>query len=100
MSEKVFLGPSKNKKWRVTFRDGTHVEFGAKGYSDYTIHKDPKRKALYITRHRLRENWKNPKTAGFWSRWLLWEKPTIQQASREIKRRFGLNVTLRKRVYE
>jgi hypothetical protein len=97
---KVFLSRSKTKKWRVTFQNGTHVDFGAKGYSDYTIHKDPVRKARYIIRHRLRENWRNPKTAGFWSRWLLWEKPTLRQASNEIKKRFGINVSLRKTTYE
>jgi hypothetical protein len=97
---KVFLVKSATKKWRVIFDDGTHVDFGAKGYSDYTIHKDPVRKARYIIRHRLRENWTNSKTAGFWSRWLLWEKPTLKQAANEIKRRFGISVSLRKTVYE
>ena len=96
---KVFLSKSKTKKWRVTFQNGAHVDFGAKGYSDYTIHKDPVRKERYIMRHMARENWNNPKTAGFWSRWLLWEKPTLAQASKEIKKRFGINVSQRKTVY-
>lgn len=81
--------PNPNKKYRVT---GTnwYVDFGASGYSDYTKHKDPRRKSLYITRHRSRENWTNVKTAGFWSRWLLWEKPTLTQSKNFIKRKFGI----------
>jgi hypothetical protein len=27
-------------------------------------------------------------TAGFWSRWLLWNKPTIKESYDDIKRRF------------
>ena len=28
------------------------VSFGAKGYSDYTLHKDPERKERYVSRHK------------------------------------------------
>jgi len=65
----------KGKKYMVKY-NGKTIHFGAKGMSDYTINKDPKRKALYIARHRKREDWTNPNTAGFWSRWILWNKPT------------------------
>jgi hypothetical protein len=59
--------------------------------SDYTINKDPKRKELYIKRHSgMGEDWNDPLTAGFWSRWLLWEKPTIQESLKNIKKRFNL----------
>ena len=35
--------PNPKKKFRVVFEDGTHTDFGASGYSDYTLHKDPER---------------------------------------------------------
>lgn len=91
---KVFIqkSPMKTKKYRVTFANtGKHVDFGAKGYSDYTIHKDPLRKERYITRHQKRENWKNPYTAGFWSRWLLWEKPTLKESMNVIRKKFNIH---------
>jgi hypothetical protein len=28
----------------------------------------------------MNENWEDPTTAGFWSRWLLWEKPDFKDA--------------------
>lgn len=89
MKVHLMKSPNPNKKYRVT---GTnwYVDFGARGYSDYTKHKDPVRKQRYITRHKSRENWSNAKTAGFWSRWLLWEKPTLTQAKNFIKRKFGI----------
>ena len=92
---KVFIqkSPLKTKKFRVIFENtGRHVDFGATGYSDYTIHKDPLRKERYIIRHQKRENWNNPYTAGFWSRWFLWEKPSIQEAKKFMKNRFNFKV--------
>lgn len=70
---------------------GEHkIKFGAKGYSDYTKHKDDNRKQRYIIRHRTRENWTRTGifTAGFWSRWILWNKKTLESSIRDVKLRF------------
>jgi hypothetical protein len=79
------------KKYMVNI-DGKMIYFGAAGMSDFTIHKDPKRKERYIKRHQKRENWsiEGLKTAGFWSRWLLWNKPTISQSKKDISNRFNI----------
>lgn len=85
--------PNPEKKYRVTFEDGSHVDFGGAGYSDYTIHKDPSRMKRYLARHgRMGETWSKAglKTAGFWSRWLLWSKPSMTEAKRLMSSRFGL----------
>lgn len=92
---KVILrkSPKPTKKFRVTFPDGKHVDFGGKGYSDYTIHKNRERMRRYIKRHGgMGENWskKGIRTAGFWSRWLLWSKPSMPEAKRFLTLRFGL----------
>ena len=55
-------------------RKTTH--FGAAGMSDYTKHKDSARMQRYLNRHRKRENWNDPTTAGALSRWILWNKPS------------------------
>jgi len=47
------------------------VSFGAKGYSDYTIHKDKERRARYRSRHRG-DKLKNPYSSGFWAWYALW----------------------------
>jgi hypothetical protein len=73
-------------KYIVTLKDTSGktrtVRFGAVGYSDYTIHKDPERKKRYITRHQSRENWTKGGvlTPGFWSRWVLWNKPSLRES--------------------
>jgi hypothetical protein len=77
-------------KWLVVLQDGQtqhSIHFGARGYDDFTTHKDEKRKANYIKRHQPREDWTNPLTAGFWSRWLLWNLPTIKASLADVKKR-------------
>ena len=76
----------------VQKEDGTKrtMRFGASGMSDFTKHRDEARKQRYLDRHRVREDWNDPLTAGFWSRWLLWNKPTIAQSLADLKERFGL----------
>lgn len=71
------------------------VSFGATGYSDFTKHKDPERKQRYINRHKARESWTKTgvATAGFWSRWVLWNKPTIRESLKDTITRFNLKPT-------
>jgi hypothetical protein len=98
MKVKLFKSPRTEKKWRVVFEDGTHVDFGQRGYTDYTKHKDPKHMQVYLNRHgRMGETWtkKGYKTAGFWARWLLWSSPTLNGAMNIIHKKFGINISKR-----
>jgi len=93
MKEIIFLVRAKPpKKWTAIFPDGKRVSFGAAGYEDYTMHHDKTRMERYVMRHKKRENWDNPRTAGFWSRWLLWSKPTMKAAIKETERRLKYKV--------
>ena len=82
------------KKWDAVFeKEGKEkvVSFGAKGYSDFTKHKDVTRKARYIKRHSgMGEHWNKPDTPGALSRWILWNKPTLKGSLRDFKKRFSL----------
>ena len=66
------------------------VKFGAKGYEDYTMHHDDKRKTNYLERHHSRESWSKPDTPGALSRWVLWNKKGIKESVADFKRRFHL----------
>lgn len=68
------------------------VYFGASGYQDYTMHKDDERKERYINRHKNNERWNDPTTAGFYSRWLLWNKPTLSASIKNTNERFGIQI--------
>lgn len=69
-----------------------HIEFGDRRGSQYWLHKDPAKKRAWIARHSVRENWNDPFTAGFWSRWLLWNKETLGESARDIEQRFGFRI--------
>ncbi len=77
-------------KYYIITKSGRKVLFGAAGYSDYTKHRDKDRKQQYIDRHKNKENWGKTgiDTAGFWSRWLLWNLPTIKESYDDITTRF------------
>ena len=85
------------KKWMATMNDKT-VHFGARAYDDFTSHGDEKRKAAYLARHRTTEDWtlNGVETAGWWARWVLWNKPSLSASIADVNRRFSsLNVSLR-----
>ena len=103
MVNKIYIKKStrKNKKYMAIIQlDGIKktVHFGAEGMSDYTKHKDPERRKRYIKRHEKREkkfwshNKKNLITASYWSRFLLWEKPSLHQAKKFIEKKQNLNI--------
>ena len=78
-------------KYYIITKSGKKVKFGAIGYSDFTQHKDEARKQRYINRHKNgNENWNDKDSAGAWSRWLLWNKPSIKESYADIKRRFNI----------
>jgi len=69
-----------------------NIHIGAKGMDDFTKTKDEEQKQRYIDRHRAREDWRlsGLMTAGFWSRYLLWNKPSLSASVADVKRRFGV----------
>ena len=84
---------SPEKKYMVKI-DNKTIHFGAKNYSDYTRHKDKSRMHRYISRHRKRENWTKSgiKSAGFWSKQILWNKPSLSGSIKDTERRFGIKI--------
>jgi hypothetical protein len=87
-----------NKKYMAIFYDTVNgkkkkvktTHFGAAGMSDYTKHKNPKRKQRYLTRHRGRERWNDYKSAGALSRYILWGEPTFRASVKKYKEKFNL----------
>lgn len=103
---------------KVNGSTGHHtVHFGQAGASDFTKHKDPKRMVFYVFRHggelsdawynvlkkkkdkdiieevieidtSSKEHWSDITTAGFWSRWLLWSYPSLEQAKSFMEKKF------------
>jgi hypothetical protein len=87
---KISPSPVASKKYRAVFDDGTHTDFGASGFTDFTLSRDERRKALYLARHEKNENWNDPKSAGALARWILWNKPTLTESIADYRKRFHL----------
>ena len=79
--------------------DGTKtVSFGQKMASDFTKHKDKDRKEAYIALHKKNEDWtkSGAKTAGFYSKHVLWNKPTLKESIDDINKMFkNLNIKMK-----
>jgi hypothetical protein len=86
----VIITPSKNKlkKFDATINGTKTVSFGQAGASDFTQHHDDVRQRLYIIRHRKNEDWQDPTTAGALSRWILWNKKSLQSSIDDMNHRF------------
>ena len=85
----------KEKKWDAIFETPKGkdkvVSFGARGMSDFTKHKDTRRRSLYLKRHSgMGEHWNQPDTPGALSRWILWNKPSFKSSLSDFKKRFDL----------
>ena len=84
---------TEGKKFHAIIDDSKTVSFGQKGASDFTLHKNEDRKNRYINRHKKNAQWNNPNTAGFYSRWIAWEKPTLKEAVSNVNKKFkNINV--------
>ena len=102
--------PKTKKKWMVVLYDTDEkrkktIHFGEMGYRDYTLmhkkrsgfyEKDKSVRELtkrrYIKRHRgMGEDWNDPFSgAGFWSRFILWNKPSVKESLAFVMRKYGM----------
>jgi hypothetical protein len=83
----VYRSDAANKKYKVIiYKDGSKlktINFGDNRYNDYIeynrIDKNlaNQRKRLYLIRHQ-NEDFNNFLTASYWSKNILWNKPTLE----------------------
>ena len=83
------------KKFDAVINGKKTVSFGAKGYEDYTIHKDKDRKQNYSQRHKKNENWSDPTTAGFYAKHILWNKPSLRASVADTNKQFKHKVKIK-----
>ena len=92
---------SKGKKFDAIV-DGKTVSFGAIGYEHYTDgfgykgHLDKERRDNYEKRHKTIGEFKNIMTPSFWAYRLLWLKPTIREAIKDIEDKFNVKIKIEK----
>ena len=97
---KVSVSKSDNpkKKYKIVlyYDDGKTktIHIGQAGAEDMTTHGDEERKKRYVDRHKKRENWTKSgiDTAGFWAKYLLWNKPTLSASKKYIESKFNVKI--------
>ena len=77
-----------HKKLEAVIDGKKTVPFGQKNASDFTLNRDPERKARYINRHKKNERWDDPTIAGVYSRWVLWNQPTLQKSVSDLNKKY------------
>jgi len=94
---RVVIKPStnKNKKYTAIFYDGDKKiktsSFGDSRYSDYTQHKDKKRRDRYRTRHKKDLETGDYMKPGFLSYYILWgDSTSLKTNISKYKKRFNL----------
>mgnify|MGYP003654039503 FL=1 len=89
----IFIYDNKGKKAKKT------IHFGSAPNKDYTIYfkedgkkKADERKSLYYARHKKREDWTKPMSAGTLSKYILWNKPTVKASITNYIKKFKLKL--------
>lgn len=86
MEVEVKKSTRKGKRLMVEV-DGKTVHFGDANATGRTFFDtgDAEKRSNYIKRHRVREDWNDPKSAGFWAKHVLWGERTKSGISEDIK---------------
>ena len=99
MKVEIYKSERKDKKYKIILiyddNKTKTIHIGQEGADDFTKTKDEEAKKRYIARHRAREDWNDITTAGYWSRWLTWNKKTLKASVADIKKRFNLKIDLK-----
>ena len=96
MEYHLYKSTNPNKKWMVKYLNQitgnvNTIHFGSANMSDYTLHKDDKRKVLYIKRH-VNDYINDLTKSGCWSWWLLWNKKSLESSIRDMEQTFGIEI--------
>jgi hypothetical protein len=71
------------KRFQATYANGKVVHFAQAGGQTYVDHGDKAKREAYLARHKKRENWNDPFSAGALSRWLLWGDSTNMETNHQ-----------------
>jgi hypothetical protein len=89
---KIQPSTRKGKRFMVTFSNGVTTHFGQAGGKTFIDEGDKAKRDAYLKRHKAREDWNDPYSAGALSRWLLWGDSTdLETNHRSFMKRFKVS---------
>ena len=79
----------KGKRFKATYANGKIVHFGQEGGKTYIDEKNKEKRTAYLSRHKARENWDDPFSAGSLSRFLTWgDSTSLEKNHQAFMKRF------------
>lgn len=78
------------KKYDATFKKDNGkikvVSFGKSDEKDFTQHKDKNLRDFYDFKYKDKHNWNDLMTPNALSKWILWNKPEMEQSVKSYKK--------------
>ena len=74
MRAKLTRSDKAGKRYKVVLDGKKTIHFGQKNGETFIDHGNTAKKRDWIARHKVNENWGDPKTAGFWAKHILWNR--------------------------
>lgn len=68
----ILMSPLNRYKYRVIFKNGHHIDYGARGYSDFLIHNDARKRYNFHQRFKKNPAYYNKNSSLWWAKSLLW----------------------------
>jgi len=88
----IYESNRKGKRFAAVFSDGTITHFGLDAGTTFIDVGNREMRKNYIARHRVREDWTDPKKAGTLSRFLIWgDSTSLDKNIEEYIKRFNLS---------
>ena len=85
----ITTSKKKDKRYTATFKDGKKIHFGSKGAKTYVDSATKQTKDSWIARHKVRERWNDPKTAGSLAKHILWgNSKSVRENIKDFKKKF------------
>lgn len=84
------------KRFEVRLNDTKSIHFGQKGSQTFIDHANEQKKKAWIARHKVREDWDDPFTAGFWSKHALWNAKDMHQSLHILSTKYNIEVSCEK----
>lgn len=86
----------KGKRFQITNPDGKTIHFGSDKAQTFLEHKSNQKKKAWIARHKAGnpEAWNDKSSPLFFARVLLWNKPTLSESIKDVRKRYGFHIKL------
>lgn len=81
----------KGKRFEIIMGDHSH-HFGSDVGKTFIDGRSQKEKEAWIARHKNDKNWDNKHSGIFFSRFLLWNKPSLKEAIKDYEKKHSIRI--------